>query len=71
MSGPSQVTNIEFSQIEASVLHGLAQGNAVLKEIHKEMTVESVEKLMEETAEAQAYQRVSGGRIVWQRGEPC
>lgn len=42
-----------------SVLHGLAQGNAVLKEIHKEMTVESVEKLMEETAEAQAYQRVS------------
>jgi len=37
----------------------LEQGNAVLKEIHKEMTVESVEKLMEETAEAQAYQRVS------------
>ncbi|UZJ56796.1 hypothetical protein CBS101457_006116 [Exobasidium rhododendri] len=51
------VTNIEFSQIEASVVHGLAQGNAVLKEIHKEMTVENVEKLMEETAEAQAYQR--------------
>ena len=53
------MSNIEFAQIEVSVLHGLAQGNAVLKEIHKEMTVESVEKLMEETAEAQAYQRVS------------
>lgn len=58
--GMSQkVTNIEFAQIESSVLHGLAQGNAVLKEIHKEMTIESVEKLMDETAEAQAYQRVS------------
>ncbi len=38
---------------------GLQQGNAVLKEIHKEMNPESVERLMEETAEAQAYQRVS------------
>lgn len=36
---------------------GLQQGNAVLKEIHKEMNPESVERLMEETAEAQAYQR--------------
>ena len=39
-------------------MHGLKQGNEVLKEIHKEMNVESVEKLLEETAEAQAYQRV-------------
>lgn len=38
---------------------GLQQGNAVLKEIHKEMNPESVERLLEETAEAQAYQRVS------------
>lgn len=37
---------------------GLQQGNAVLKEIHKEMNPESVERLLEETAEAQAYQRV-------------
>lgn len=51
------VANIEFSQIEASVIHGLAQGNAVLKEIHATMTIDSVDKLMEETAEAQAYQR--------------
>ena len=29
-----------------------------MKEIHKEMNVDSVEKLLEETAEAQAYQRV-------------
>jgi len=40
------------------VLHGLKQGNEVLKEIHKEMNIESVERLLEETAEAQEYQRV-------------
>lgn len=36
---------------------GLQQGNTVLKEIHAEMSVEAVDKLMEQTAEAQAYQR--------------
>ncbi|KAF4573026.1 Snf7 family protein [Pleurotus pulmonarius] len=51
------VSTIEFSLVEVSVLHGLKQGNEVLKEIHKEMNVESVEKLLEETAEARAYQR--------------
>jgi len=40
------------------VIHGLKQGNDVLKEIHKQMNVESVEKLLEETAEAREYQRV-------------
>ena len=40
------------------MLHGLKQGNEVLKEIHKEMNIESVEKLLDETAEARAYQQV-------------
>jgi len=48
--------------VEVSVLHGLKQGNAVLKEIHKELNVESVERLLEETAEAREYQRVSSLR---------
>lgn len=39
-------------------MHGLKQGNEVLREIHKEMNPESVERLLEETAEARAYQRV-------------
>jgi len=39
-------------------MHGLQQGNKVLSEIHKEMSVENVEKLMSETQEAIAYQRV-------------
>ena len=55
-----QVNTVEFSLVEVSVMHGLKQGNDVLKEIHKEMNVESVEKLMEETAEARAYQQVRG-----------
>jgi charged multivesicular body protein 6 len=52
------VSTIEFSLVEVSVLHGLKQGTEVLKDIHKEMNIESVEKLLEETAEAQEYQRV-------------
>ena len=54
-----KVSTIEFSLVEVSVLHGLQQGNEVLKEIHKELNVENVERIMEETAEAREYQRVS------------
>ncbi|KAJ7275159.1 Snf7 family [Mycena haematopus] len=54
------VSTIEFSLVEVSVLHGLKQGNEVLKEIQKEMNVESVEKLMDETQEAREYQREIG-----------
>jgi len=54
------VSTIEFSLIEVSILHGLKQGNEVLKEIHREMSIESVEKLMEETQEAREYQREIG-----------
>lgn len=39
-------------------MHGLQQGNKVLSEIHSEMSIENVEKLMSETQEAIAYQRV-------------
>lgn len=52
-----QVSTIEFSLVEVSVLHGLKQGNEVLKEIHKELNVEAVEKLLEETSEAREYQK--------------
>lgn len=41
------------------MLFGLQQGTKVLKEIHAEMGgIENVEKLMGETAEAVAYQKV-------------
>jgi len=54
------VSTIEFSLVEVSVLHGLKQGNEVLQEIHREMSIESVEKLMDETQEAREYQREIG-----------
>ncbi|KAG1784073.1 Snf7 family [Suillus placidus] len=54
------VSTIEFSLVELSVLHGLKQGNEVLQEIHREMSIESVEKLMDETQEAREYQREIG-----------
>ncbi|KAF8807703.1 hypothetical protein BYT27DRAFT_7165730 [Phlegmacium glaucopus] len=57
------VSTIEFSLIEVSILHGLKQGNDILREIHKEMNVESVEKLLEETAEAREYQKEVGDML--------
>ncbi|KAI9345547.1 Snf7 family [Obelidium mucronatum] len=47
---------IEFTLIERDMLEGLKQGNAVLAEIHKEMSVEAVQQLMDDTADAVAYQ---------------
>lgn len=55
--GDRQTSTIEFSLVQRDVLYGLRQGNQVLKEIHREMSLESVEKLMEETADGIAYQR--------------
>lgn len=52
-----QLTNqIEFAIVEQQVFAGLQQGNSILKEIQQEMSLEAVENLMEETAEAIAYQ---------------
>jgi charged multivesicular body protein 6 len=45
--------------VEKDIIFGLQQGNKVLKALHAEMRLEDVEKLMEETAEAVAYQKVS------------
>ncbi|GAA5898474.1 hypothetical protein JCM6882_007786 [Rhodosporidiobolus microsporus] len=50
------VQSIEFSLVEKDVLYGLQQGNAVLKELNKEMDLATVEKLMDDTREGIAYQ---------------
>jgi hypothetical protein len=54
-----QVSTIEFTQIQATVMHGLSIGNDVLKQLHQEMSLEKVEKLMDQTREGVEYQRVS------------
>jgi charged multivesicular body protein 6 len=52
-------SSVEFALIQKDVVFGLQQGTKVLKEIHAEMGgIEHVEKLMGETADAIAYQRV-------------
>ncbi|KAF9208738.1 Vacuolar protein sorting-associated protein 20 [Haplosporangium sp. Z 27] len=48
--------SIEQALVEQQVFAGLAAGNQVLKELHKEMSLSDVEKLMDETAEGIAYQ---------------
>ena len=47
---------IEYALVEKDILEGLKQGNAVLADIHKEMNLESVQKLMDDTADAIQYQ---------------
>lgn len=54
-------SSVEFALIQKDVVFGLQQGTRVLREIHAEMGgLEHVEKLMGDTAEAVAYQRVCG-----------
>ncbi|KAJ1736062.1 Vacuolar protein sorting-associated protein 20 [Coemansia biformis] len=47
---------IEFSLLQKDVLFGLEQGSRVLTQLNKEMRIEDVERLAEETADAIAYQ---------------
>lgn len=57
--------NVEFALIQKDVVFGLQQGTKVLNEIHTEMGgLENVEKLMGDTADAIAYQNVSGGEYL-------
>lgn len=56
--------SVEFAQIQKDVVFGLQQGTKVLAEIHAEMGgIAHVEKLMGETADAIAYQKVGAGYI--------
>lgn len=51
--------DVEFAEIQKDVLFGLQQGTQVLKQIHREMGgMQNVEKLLGDTAEAQAYAEV-------------
>ncbi|NP_001084537.1 charged multivesicular body protein 6-B [Xenopus laevis] len=51
------VDDIEFAQIEMKVIEGLKVGNEWLKKMHEVMSIEEVEKIMEETQEGIEYQR--------------
>jgi charged multivesicular body protein 6 len=51
--------------VEKDVVFGLQQGSAVLKELNKEMSLESIEKIMDDTADGIAYQEVVLYSAVW------
>ncbi|XP_075435911.1 charged multivesicular body protein 6 [Ascaphus truei] len=51
------VEDIEFAQIELKVIEGLKVGNECLKKMHEVMSIEEVEKIMDETQEGIEYQR--------------
>ncbi|KAM9843218.1 charged multivesicular body protein 6-A-like [Aulostomus maculatus] len=51
------VQDIEFMQIEMKVIEGLKVGNDCLKSMHEIMSVEDVERILDETQEAIEYQK--------------
>lgn len=51
------VHDLEFAQIEVEVLSGLKTGNEALKEVHKLLNIEDVEKILEETRDGVEKQR--------------
>ncbi|XP_066498720.1 charged multivesicular body protein 6 [Hoplias malabaricus] len=51
------VQDLEFAQIEIRVLDGLKVGNDCLKKMHEILSIEEVERIMEETQEAIDYQK--------------
>ena len=51
-------SDVEFATVQKDVLFGLQQGTLVLNQIHAEMGgIDRVERLLEESAEARAYER--------------
>ncbi|XP_060758591.1 charged multivesicular body protein 6 isoform X1 [Neoarius graeffei] len=51
------VQDLEFAQIEVKVLEGLKVGNDCLKKMHEALSIEEVERIMEETQDAVEYQK--------------
>ena len=60
MNIDSLVLNMETAEMQQKVVNALQQGNALLRQINKELTVEDVDKLMAETEEAIEYQHQVG-----------
>ncbi|XP_039357979.1 charged multivesicular body protein 6 [Mauremys reevesii] len=51
------VQDIEFTQIEMKVIEGLKIGNECLNKMHEVMSIEEVERIIDETQDAVEYQR--------------
>lgn len=51
------VQDLEFAQIQMKVVEGLKQGNEALEKMHEIMSIEDVERIMDETKEGIEYQK--------------
>lgn len=51
------VQDLEFTQIEIKVIEGLKVGNQCLKKMHEVMSIDEVERIMDETQDAIEYQQ--------------
>ncbi|EDO47972.1 predicted protein [Nematostella vectensis] len=51
------VQEIEFAQVQIKVVEGLKTGNECLNQLHEMMSIEDVERIMDETKEAVEYQK--------------
>ena len=59
----TMVSSIEFTSIQVKVFEALNQGKITLQNLNKEMSIENVAKLMEDTDEAIEYQREVGNML--------
>lgn len=50
------ITSIETAQLTTQIMNTLDAGNKVLKQLNEEMPIEKIEEIMQDSAEAVAYQ---------------